>query len=54
MASVYNASYVMLHVRKSNRAAIGLYRDTLGFRVHETEKSYCACLLPLFCVWLHS
>ncbi|PIL24592.1 hypothetical protein GSI_12476 [Ganoderma sinense ZZ0214-1] len=42
MASVYNASYVMLHVRKSNRAAIGLYRDTLGFRVHETEKSYYA------------
>ena len=51
MANVYNASYVMLHVRKTNRAAIGLYRDTLGFRVHETEKSYCACLLPLSCVW---
>ena len=47
MANVYRASYVMLHVRKTNRAAIGLYRDTLGFRVHETEKGYCACLPPL-------
>ena len=43
MAEAYNASYVMLHVRKSNRAAIGLYRDTLGFRIHETEKGYCTC-----------
>ncbi|TBU23703.1 acyl-CoA N-acyltransferase [Dichomitus squalens] len=42
MAEVYNAGYVMLHVRKSNRAAIGLYRDTLGFRVQETEKGYYA------------
>ncbi|TEB35814.1 silencing group B protein [Coprinellus micaceus] len=30
MASIYKASYVSLHVRKSNRAALGLYRDTLG------------------------
>ncbi|KZV80552.1 acyl-CoA N-acyltransferase [Exidia glandulosa HHB12029] len=42
MADVYRASYVSLHVRKSNRAAIGLYRDTLGFGVHEVEKGYYA------------
>ncbi|EJD48371.1 acyl-CoA N-acyltransferase [Auricularia subglabra TFB-10046 SS5] len=42
MADVYRAAYVSLHVRKSNRAAIGLYRDTLGFGVHETEKGYYA------------
>jgi len=42
MASIYKASYVSLHVRKSNRAAIGLYRDTLGFTVYGTEKSYYA------------
>jgi len=43
MAEVYRAAYVSLHVRKSNRAAIGLYRDTLGFSVHEVDKGYCAC-----------
>jgi ribosomal protein S18 acetylase RimI-like enzyme len=43
MAEAYKASYVSLHVRKSNRAAIGLYRDTLGFDVHEVEKKYCEC-----------
>jgi ribosomal protein S18 acetylase RimI-like enzyme len=31
MATVFNAHYVSLHVRKTNRAAIGLYRDTLKF-----------------------
>lgn len=38
---VYKAEYVSLHVRKSNRAAIGLYRDTLGFSVHAVEAKYC-------------
>lgn len=42
MATVYKASYVSLHVRKSNRAALGLYRDTLGFTQKDTEKGYCA------------
>lgn len=41
MATVYKASYVSLHVRKSNRAALGLYRDTLGFTVKDIEKKYC-------------
>jgi len=40
MADVYKASYVSLHVRKSNHAAIGLYRDTLGFEVAKVEKKY--------------
>lgn len=31
MAQVFGAHYVSLHVRKTNRAAIGLYRDTLKF-----------------------
>lgn len=44
MATVYKASYVSLHVRKSNRAALGLYRDTLGFTQKDTEKGYCAHL----------
>ena len=41
MASIYGASYVSLHVRKSNRAALGLYRDTLGFTIKDIEKKYC-------------
>lgn len=41
MAAVYKAQYVSLHVRKSNRAALGLYRDALGFHVDNIEKKYC-------------
>ncbi|KAF9482765.1 acyl-CoA N-acyltransferase [Pholiota conissans] len=40
MLSIYKASYVSLHVRKSNKAAIALYRDTLGFEVAKVEKKY--------------
>lgn len=42
MAEIYQAKYVSLHVRKTNRAAISLYRDSLGFKVHEVEKGYYA------------
>nr|XP_031859511.1 uncharacterized protein CI109_004973 [Kwoniella shandongensis]KAA5526583.1 hypothetical protein CI109_004973 [Kwoniella shandongensis] len=42
MVAHYNASHITLHVRKSNRAAISLYRDTLGFEVHAMEKGYYA------------
>lgn len=45
MASIYKASYVSLHVRQSNKAAIALYRDSLGFEVIKTEKKYCMLLL---------
>jgi len=41
MSDIYRANYVSLHVRKSNRAALGLYRDTLGFTVKDIEKGYC-------------
>ncbi|KAF7292297.1 N-acetyltransferase domain-containing protein [Mycena chlorophos] len=52
MASIYRASYVSLHVRKSNRAALSLYRDTLGFSVEDIEKKYCK--FSLFCCRLHA
>ncbi|RKO89372.1 acyl-CoA N-acyltransferase [Blyttiomyces helicus] len=42
MVEVFKSQYVSLHVRKSNRAALQLYRDTLKFSVHEIEKSYYA------------
>ena len=36
----FKAQYVSLHVRKSNRAALHLYRDSLSFEVTSIEKSY--------------
>jgi len=42
MLSIHNASSVSLHVRKSNKAAIALYQDTLGYEVAMVEKAYCA------------
>jgi peptide alpha-N-acetyltransferase len=42
MVESFHAQYVSLHVRKSNRAALQLYRDTLKFTVHEVEKGYYA------------
>ena len=42
MAEVFNASYVSLHVRQSNVAALRLYRDTLGFEVEKVESKYYA------------
>jgi ribosomal protein S18 acetylase RimI-like enzyme len=42
MKQTYNASHVSLHVRKTNRAALALYKDTLGFEVVDVEKSYYA------------
>jgi N-alpha-acetyltransferase 10/11 len=42
MAEVFNGSYVSLHVRQSNVAALRLYRDTLGFEVEKVESKYYA------------
>jgi peptide alpha-N-acetyltransferase len=42
MAETYGAHYVSLHVRVSNKAALHLYRDTLGFKVDKIEDKYYA------------
>ncbi|KAF2202463.1 acyl-CoA N-acyltransferase [Delitschia confertaspora ATCC 74209] len=42
MAETYGASYVSLHVRVSNTAALHLYRDTLGFTNDKIEAKYYA------------
>ena len=42
MYSVFNAKYVSLHVRKSNRAAFHLYTITLKYEIHDVEKGYYA------------
>ncbi len=42
MSSAYRAEYVSLHVRRSNRAALTLYKQTLGFTVFECEEKYYA------------
>jgi ribosomal protein S18 acetylase RimI-like enzyme len=53
MASIYKASYVSLHVRKSNRAALSLYRDSLGFTVQDIEKKYCTSVSVLVFACAH-
>lgn len=40
MCESFGAQYVSLHVRKSNRAALHLYRDSLQFENTSIEKSY--------------
>lgn len=42
MVECFNAQYVSLHVRKSNRAALNLYTNSLGFRILEIEPKYYA------------
>uniref|UniRef100_A0A183DNL1 N-terminal amino-acid N(alpha)-acetyltransferase NatA n=1 Tax=Gongylonema pulchrum TaxID=637853 RepID=A0A183DNL1_9BILA len=42
MIETFNARYVSLHVRVSNRAALNLYRNTLKFEVSDVEPKYYA------------
>jgi peptide alpha-N-acetyltransferase len=42
MESVFQAEYVSLHVRKSNRAAFHLYNETLRYEIHDIERGYYA------------
>jgi len=42
MEETFNAEYVSLHVRVSNRAALTLYSKTLGFDTKDVEEKYYA------------
>jgi len=42
MVENFQAKYVSLHVRKSNRAALHLYKVTLNFEISEIETKYYA------------
>jgi len=42
MQEVFDAEYVSLHVRKSNRAAFHLYNETLAYEINDIEKEYYA------------
>ena len=42
MYTVFDAEYVSLHVRQSNKAAFHLYNNTLRYEVHGIEKGYYA------------
>jgi len=42
MAETFDSEYVSLHVRKGNRAALKLYKDTLHFKIHDIEEKYYA------------
>ena len=51
MSEIYGAEYVSLHVRKSNKAAIGLYQGTLGFEVAQVEKKYCTLSISALTIY---
>ena len=42
MQTVYGAKYCSLHVRVSNRAALGMYSDVLKYEIIDTEIEYYA------------
>jgi N-alpha-acetyltransferase 10/11 len=42
MVENFNAQYVSLHVRVSNRAALHLYQNTLKFSINDVEPRYYA------------
>ncbi|PAV57765.1 hypothetical protein WR25_11385 [Diploscapter pachys] len=42
MIETFNARFVSLHVRVSNRAALNLYKNTLKFNVNDVEPKYYA------------
>lgn len=42
MQKVYGAKYSSLHVRVSNRAALGMYSDILKYEIVDTEYEYYA------------
>ncbi|CAF1032931.1 unnamed protein product [Brachionus calyciflorus] len=42
MVENFNAQYVSLHVRVSNRAALHLYQNTLKFQINDIEAKYYA------------
>merc|ERR1719264_622506 len=42
MKTVYKARYVSLHVRVTNRAALTLYRDVLGYEIDQIAEEYYA------------
>ena len=49
MGSIYKASYLSLHVRKSNCAALSLYRDGLGLTMQVSKRS--TVCLQIFQTW---
>ena len=42
MVETFQAKYVSLHVRVSNKAALHLYKTTLGFTIEKPEAKYYA------------
>ncbi|KIJ59985.1 hypothetical protein HYDPIDRAFT_117896 [Hydnomerulius pinastri MD-312] len=40
MRASVQIEYIQLHVRRSNRAALSLYRDKLGYKFHRVEAKY--------------
>ncbi|KIK12872.1 hypothetical protein PISMIDRAFT_689124 [Pisolithus microcarpus 441] len=41
MTSTRYIQYIQLNVRISNRVALALYRDVLGYIIYRVEQKYC-------------
>ncbi|KAI6028870.1 silencing group B protein, partial [Pisolithus orientalis] len=55
MTSTYHLQYIQLNVRISNRAALALYRDVLGYTIYRVERKYYADSEDAFTMrlWIH-
>ncbi|KAI6103574.1 N-alpha-acetyltransferase 10, NatA catalytic subunit [Pisolithus sp. B1] len=55
MTSMHHIQYIQLNVRVSNRAALALYRDALGYTIHCIEHKYYADGENAFSMrlWIH-
>ncbi|KAI6150260.1 acyl-CoA N-acyltransferase [Pisolithus tinctorius] len=55
MTSTYHLQYIQLNVRISNRAALALYRDALGYTIYRVERKYYADGEDAFTMrlWIH-
>ena len=42
MQNVYDCTHCSLHVRVTNRAALGLYKDKLGYEIFDVWRGYYA------------
>ncbi|KAI6005460.1 acyl-CoA N-acyltransferase, partial [Pisolithus albus] len=52
MTSMHYIQYIQLNVRISNRAALALYRDVLGYTIYRVEHNYYADGEDAFCMRL--
>ena len=51
MEKVFDCDCVSLHVRESNRAAFGLYKNKLNYEIYDIEEKYYADKEDAYEMW---